>query len=150
MIHSFPKVLCMSRLGYILKSVVAAISVMVVAVGVYLDEHRAFLVEGNGVYLSSNDSSEREQYVELSTDISYTGYAVESISIPAPTSSSLERNKVQWWHTQSRSLVSVLICDLQSRLSANNILLTTSEAIALCNSSRSCDYYVYAERKILI
>ncbi|MCQ2237011.1 MAG: hypothetical protein MJZ18_08460 [Bacteroidales bacterium] len=140
----------MSRLGYILKSVVAAISVMVVAVGVYLDEHRAFLVEGNGVYLSSNDSSEREQYVELSTDISYTGYAVESISIPAPTSSSLERNKVQWGHTQSRSLVSVLICDLQSRLSANNILLTTSEAIALCNSSRSCDYYVYAERKMLI
>lgn len=141
--------LCMSKLRYILK-LVAATVMMVVAVGVCLDERHGNSAEDNGSYQSCKDNNEREQYVEICADIPYAGIAAETISIPVPTTARPERSRVQWNYTQSRPLAYALICGVLSSISANYTIQTTSEAIALCNSRRPCDYYVYAERKILI
>lgn len=132
----------MKKSGYILRLLAVAITMIVGALGLYAD--------GNRSCASGDTAKETEQYVELCADTPFEGIAAESVSIPAPTASSSERNRIQWRYTHSRSLAYVQNHDTLSRLSAEYITLSTSEAIALCYSTRSCDYYVYAERKILI
>lgn len=139
----------MSKLGYILKLVVAT-AMMAAAAVVCLGELYGVSAERNGSYQSGNGGDEREQYVEICSNTPYAGIAAESINIPAPAASSSERSRVQWTNTQSRPLAYAVIYGLSSSVSANYIILTTSEAKALCTSTRPCDYYVYAERKILI
>lgn len=140
----------MSKSGHILKFVLAAIMMIVVALGLCLDGCSNIGTEGEASRTYGNNDDEKGQYVELCADTPFEGIAAESVSIPAPTASSTERNRIQWRYTHSRSLAYVQNHDTLSRLSAEYITLSTSEAIALCYSTRSCDYYVYAERKILI